>query len=180
MRVYIDDTFFDTESCGRVRRAMAAGGIEPAEILDAEMRQQDEVRRTSLIEVDDETLAFVEAALDGARGRVAAFHEVALTGREGASLLRYTTGGFYRPHRDRASVDAWPVAARRRVALVLFLNHDFEGGALRLLGTDAAPPVTITPRAGTLVAFDAATLHEVLPVTRGTRETVVDWFLDEP
>ena len=177
MKVFVDETFLDAAMCRRVRAAMASGTPEPAEIIDDAITLAIAVRRTSSIEVDDDTVALVEAAFDRARPDVAAFHGVTLTGREGAGFLRYTTGGFYRPHRDRATVDAWPAAARRRIALVLFLNDDFAGGALRLLPEREAP-VTITPRAGTLVAFDADTLHEVLPVTSGTRETVVDWLLD--
>ena len=51
---------------------------------------------------------------------------------------------------------------------------DFAGGELQLYpeGRDA---VTITPVAGTLVAFPSDWSHEVLPVTRGTRDVVVDW-----
>ena len=157
---------------------MANGAPEPAEILDTEMRTELAVRRTALIDVDDDTIAFVEGAFDRCRDAVAAFHQVTLTGREGAGFLRYDVGGFYRPHRDRAEVDAWPEAAFRRIALVLFLNDDFDGGALRLIADDG-PPLMVQPRAGTLVAFDAATLHEVLPVTRGVRETVVDWLTDQ-
>jgi predicted 2-oxoglutarate/Fe(II)-dependent dioxygenase YbiX len=32
------------------------------------------------------------------------------------------------------------------------------------------------PRAGTLVAFPSDVPHEVLPVTSGLRDAVVDWF----
>lgn len=158
---------------------MAQGAPEPAEILDAEIRLENAVRRTTLIEVGDDIVAFVEAAFDRCRDAVGAFHQVTLTGREGAGFLRYDVGGFYRVHRDRATVDAWPEAAHRRIALVLFLNDDFEGGALRLLSDDDGAPLTFQPRAGMLVAFDADTLHEVLPVTSGVRETVVDWLLGD-
>jgi predicted 2-oxoglutarate/Fe(II)-dependent dioxygenase YbiX len=61
--------------------------------------------------------------------------------------------------------------------MVLFLNDDFEGGELQLVPDDR-PPVTITPRAGTLVAFDAGIPHQVLPVIGGMRDSVVDWLLD--
>jgi predicted 2-oxoglutarate/Fe(II)-dependent dioxygenase YbiX len=46
---------------------------------------------------------------------------------------------------------------------------------LRLL-PDNAPSIDIVPRRGLLVAFPADTVHEVLPVTGGHRDTVVDWF----
>ncbi len=55
-----------------------------------------------------------------------------------------------------------------------FLNADFSGGALRILGADET--LDIVPQAGTLVAFSADALHEVMPVISGVRDTVVDWF----
>jgi predicted 2-oxoglutarate/Fe(II)-dependent dioxygenase YbiX len=44
---------------------------------------------------------------------------------------------------------------------------------LRLYTPDA---VDVVPRAGTLVAFPSDTPHEVLPVTGGVRDAIVDWF----
>jgi SM-20-related protein len=177
MTVFIDDQFLDRETCRRVRAAMDAGDAEDAEVLTDGIIVDGAVRRTSSIEVDEQTLSVVEQALDAARPRIAAFFGRALIKREGSGFLRYPRGGFYRPHRDRADIPEWPDAARRRVTLVAFLNDDFTGGALRLI-PEVGSPRDITPRAGTLVAFDADTLHEVLPVAGGTRDTVVDWFWD--
>lgn len=160
---------------------MARGTPEPAEILalsPPEAAPPDsialdlETRRAISIEVDAGTLDGVERRLDEHRETIAAFFDLPLTRREGAGFLRYGPGGFYRPHRDRADMTSWPGAAERRVALVLFLNDDFAGGTLRLLDTST----DVVPRAGALVAFPAETLHEVLPVSTGTRDVVVDWF----
>ena len=41
-------------------------------------------------------------------------------------------------------------------------------------GSKAGLPLTGTP--GLLVAFDAAAIHAVSPVTRGERYTIVTWF----
>jgi len=54
-------------------------------------------------------------------------------------------------------------------------SGSFSGGGLRLL-PDNAPSIDIVPRRGLLVAFPANIVHEVLPVTDGHRDTVVDWF----
>jgi predicted 2-oxoglutarate/Fe(II)-dependent dioxygenase YbiX len=69
--------------------------------------------------------------------------------------------------------------------VVVFLNsarpggdpEGFTGGLLRIHPEhpDDAP-IDITPRAGTLVAFPATTLHEVTRVGDATRDAVVDWF----
>ena len=162
---------------------MDRGTPEPAEILVGRVPPKAdppvtialdvEVRRAISIEVDPETLENVERRLDAHRETIAAFFDARLDGREGAGFLRYGPGGFYRPHHDRADLPSWPAAARRRIAIVMFLNDEFTGGTLRVLDEE---PIDVLPRAGSLVAFPATALHEVLPVRTGTRDVIVDWF----
>ena len=86
-----------------------------------------------------------------------------LQSREGASFLRYETGGFYKPHVDRAHVPSWPLTEKRQVTIVLFLESSrdvepsggFGGGLLRLFPDDG-DPIEIVAQAGTLVAFPAS------------------------
>jgi len=160
---------------------MDDGIEEAAEVLDDRIARRDTVRLAASIEIDADIRIEVERRFDAARDAIASFHGISLGGREGAGFIRYPVGGFYRPHRDRASAPAWPDAARRLIALVAFLNSSdeaeaggFSGGTLRL-DVDATP-IDVQPRAGLLVAFPADTLHEVTPVRGGTRDAVVDWF----
>ena len=73
--------------------------------------------------------------------------------------------------------------------MVVFLNSsrstresdEFSGGELVLFpealpGLPAGEPIEIVPRQGYLVAFLAATPHEVRPVSAGVRDVIVDWF----
>ena len=169
--IFIVRGFFDRATCRAVRAGMDAGVVEPAEVLDDDIEAQADVRRAESIEVDVRILDQVERRLDEARGHIGEFFTLPLTGREGAGFLRYGPGGFYRPHRDRAIVGAWPGAALRRVTAVVFLNSgEFTGGLLRVGGQP------ITPEAGMLAAFLAETVHEVTPIGGGVRDTVVDWY----
>jgi len=159
---------------------MNRGVSEPAEILDNAVTLDARVRFASTIDINQDTLDLVDASLDAQREAIAAFLGIALTAREGAGFLRYEPGGFYAPHRDAGVVSSWPAAARRRVSIVVFLNSlgdpldgGFMGGVLRLLDD---PAEDIVPRQGSLVAFPAERLHEVTPVTAGTRDVIVDWF----
>src|SRR5262249_6403276 len=142
-----------------------------------------EARRAGDVEVAAEVLGLVEARLDRRLPDVVRHFGLALNGREGSGFVRYTAGGFYRRHVDCAESPAWPDAARRRVAAVVFLSSsravdpegEFAGGVLRLYppGGDA---IDIVPRRGLLVAFDARVPHEVLPVEAGVRDAIVDWY----
>ena len=173
----------DAATCNRVCMAMDAGVAESAEVLEEDFTAQDDVRRAVHIEVPPPILDLVEMHLDRQREAIAQFFGLPLARREGASLLRYEAGGFYRPHVDRAWIEAWPPAAHRQVTVVLFLNGcreaeadgTFSGGALRLF-QGRQRPTDIHPRRGMLVGFPSTALHEVRPVMSGCRDTIVDWF----
>jgi len=168
---------------------MDRGMAEPAEVFDPCANPDQNARRAASIDIDDATLDAVEATLDAGRDAVAAHYRLSLVSREGPGFLRYGPGGFYRRHRDRAVETAWPDAARRLVSLIVFLNNsrarpdpgEFSGGELVIFPEPSDVPVasetiTVVPRQGALVAFDASMPHEVRPVRGGTRDVIVDWY----
>jgi predicted 2-oxoglutarate/Fe(II)-dependent dioxygenase YbiX len=183
VRIFIASDVLDAPSCRRVQAAMDSGTPEPAEVLSDGFEVQQDVRRATQIDIAETVMAIVDAALDAVRVPIASFYGLILKSREGASLLRYETGGFYKPHVDRAHVPSWPLTAKRQITIVLFLESSrdvepsgrFSGGVLRLFPDDD-DPIEIVPQSGTLVAFPAAMQHEVTRVTSGRRDTVVDWF----
>jgi predicted 2-oxoglutarate/Fe(II)-dependent dioxygenase YbiX len=186
-RLYVHPGFIEPWFCVRIREAMDAGVSEHAEVLDTSFDRREQTRRAASIDPDAALVSDVEARLERVRPLVSRFFGVPLAEREGVGFLRYPSGGFYRPHRDRAAAPSWPDAARRAVALVTFLNDSrgtavdsgqFEGGTLRLFFEDG--PVNVAPQQGLLVAFDADVLHEVTIVRGGVRDTLVDWFYDAP
>ena len=174
--------FLDAESCARIRRAMDAGDADQAEVLDGTIAARDRVRRAWSIEPEASIIREVEQCLDRQCQAIARFFGIPLSGREGTGFLRYPPGGFYMPHRDRAVLASWPDAARRAIAVIVFLNGsrdgqpdgEFDGGTLRLFVEGDV--VDVAPRPGLLVAFAADLLHEVTAVQGGTRDAVVDWF----
>jgi predicted 2-oxoglutarate/Fe(II)-dependent dioxygenase YbiX len=159
----------------RIRAAMDSGAASPAEIYYADDYRIDEgTRRAFDVEIADDVINEVQRAIDAIRPEVAQFFGIALSGDEGPGFLRYLTGGFYRCHRDAAREcdERFP----RRISVVLFLTtagEQCEGGALRIYQPEA---FDIAPKAGLLVAFPSDVPHEVLPVTAGVRDVVVDWF----
>ena len=74
----------------------------------------------------------------------------------------------------------------RRVSAVIFLNRQSEGplpgsyagGSLMLHGPYTGPELRVAMPAlpGSLIAFRSETTHEVTPVTRGERFTIVSWY----
>ena len=182
LAVFSEPGFLAPAECAAVRRGMDLGSAEEAEVLSDGIQVQAAVRFARFLDPDPVLIRSVEARLDGCRERVVTALGLPLREREGAGFIRYPPGGFYRAHRDRGEDPDWEGAARRAVALVLFLNTsratgqlgEFDGGILRLFLTDGE--VDVVPEAGLLVAFPADVLHEVTEVRGGTRDTVVDWF----
>jgi len=184
--VLIRPGIWDDARCTRVRAAMDGGRSVPAEIFRDGYIVDEHVRRTLDIEVGETTVREAARMMQNIRHDLAVFSGCALTRTEGPGFLRYLSGGFYRVHRDRGNDD---LAGQfpRQISVVMFLttaggfaNGGCQGGALRLYGPDdcGGPDVRldILPVAGTLVAFPSTLCHEVLPVTAGVRDVIVDWF----
>ena len=181
----IEPAFFDGQTCERIRYAMDRGVADAAEVIADQITRRDTVRRARSIDIEGHLLDVVESRIDGIRTAIERTFGQPLGEREGTGFLRYHPGGFYRPHRDRGELAGWPAAARRLATVVVFLNggpatsprRDFEGGELYLY-PDGAPALRIAPETGLLVAFPANCLHEVGPITAGTRDAAIDWFYD--
>ena len=183
-RPFLADGFLADDECLACVWAMDAGVREESEVLGDDAEARYDIRRAETIEVERAVLALVEERLDRYRDRVARHFDLTLTAREGAGFVRYTEGGFYQPHIDWADTPAWPGAARRQVAAVVFLGSSaavdeggcFEGGTLRLYPDGTGTPFDVHPRRGMLAAFPATMLHEVTVVHRGVRDAIVDWY----
>lgn len=105
----------------------------------------------------------------------ASFYQFDLTGfGEALQLTNYDANeqGMYRWHQDFGGQNS----ISRKLSLVLQLSHpsDYEGGNLQVL--TSGEPTTIHKKRGLITVFPSWTLHQVTPVTRGTRQTLVTWI----
>lgn len=80
--------------------------------------------------------------------------------------------GCYRQHVDFIPTE---ILENRKLSFVLQLSDpsEYEGGDLIL--NPAGTPVTVEKNFGKIIFFPSHTLHEVTPVTKGTRYTLVGW-----
>lgn len=64
----------------------------------------------------------------------------------------------------------------RKLSMVLQLSDpsDYEGGELQIL--TKREPTTMQKKRGLITVFPAWTLHQVTPVIKGTRQTLVAWI----
>jgi predicted 2-oxoglutarate/Fe(II)-dependent dioxygenase YbiX len=87
----------------------------------------------------------------------------------GYELLKYPEGGFYIEHTD--SFKAIP----RAVSCSFILNDDFEGGEFAFFNRELKYKI----EKGDALLFPSIFMypHEVMPVTKGTRYSIITWFI---
>ena len=112
-------------------------------------------------------LANVAAALN------AQFYRFDLTGfGESIQLTNYDQSeqGMYGWHQD------YNASISRKLSLVLQLTDpaQYEGGNLQIM--TSSNPQTVRKQRGLVVAFPSYVLHQVTPVTKGNRQSLVAWI----
>ena len=87
----------------------------------------------------------------------------------GYELLKYPEGCFYTEHTD--SFKARP----RAVSCSFILNDDFEGGEFAFFNKELKYKL----EKGDALLFPSNFMypHEVMPVTKGTRYSIITWFI---
>jgi predicted 2-oxoglutarate/Fe(II)-dependent dioxygenase YbiX len=116
--------------------------------------------------LDDEMFACASAAIQAYNDR---FPLAKIEQDSGYDLLRYTEGQFYKEHVD--SFKAHP----RAISCSFVINDDYEGGGFGFFQQE----LVYKPKLGSALMFPSNFMfpHEVLPVTRGTRYSIISWFI---
>jgi len=96
---------------------------------------------------------------------------------EPAQFTEYSNGGFYDWHID-SDVECSKEPPVRKISMTLLLSKDdeFEGGGLELMSEGKFA----RPKQGHAIFFASFIRHRVVPVTRGTRRSLVMWFGGTP
>ena len=82
---------------------------------------------------------------------------------------------FYGYHTDSSYNE---IVRKLSVTLQLTPQDQYEGGDLELLYQ--SKPIKMEKSVGKLIVFPSYTLHRVLPVTKGTRHSLVGWVNGPP
>tara|TARA_B100000902_G_C27256621_1_gene888218 strand:- start:522 stop:1151 length:630 start_codon:yes stop_codon:yes gene_type:complete len=114
-----------------------------------------------------------------------------ITSAESTQITRYKKGGFYNFHTDGSCChlskynnpeNAFFHDKVRKLSMIILLNDSFEGGQFEF-ASYSKEDCTITPiemKRGYVVVFPSHMEHRVAPVTKGTRYSLVCWFLGPP
>ena len=96
---------------------------------------------------------------------------------EQAQYTEYPAGGFYDWHID-SDVNCVNEPPVRKISMTCLLSHEseFEGGGLELMSDGKIA----RPKQGQAIFFASYIRHRVIPITKGTRKSLVMWFGGTP
>jgi PKHD-type hydroxylase len=91
----------------------------------------------------------------------------------GPFVNRYSTGDFYGKHCDSVEMQG---PSRADISFTLFLSDpdEYADGELEIDNGDTSSKYKLP--AGTAIFYPAGSMHQVLPVTEGTRLCAVGWM----
>ncbi len=96
---------------------------------------------------------------------------------EQAQYTEYPAGGFYDWHID-SDINGINEPPVRKISMTCLLSHEseFEGGGLELMSDGKIA----RPKQGQAIFFASYIRHRVIPITKGTRKSLVMWFGGTP
>lgn len=177
---YWDDAFTPTD-CQRIKNIAALKMKEKAHVSGDSLtpsRLDTSVRNNSITWLDEkDNIDFVYQRLtdvvNSLNDRFFKFHLYGFC--ESLQFTEYNAPGeFYKTHIDKTFN-----ATIRKLSLVVQLTDpaEYEGCDL-ILRTGGAEKMT--RKQGSVVVFPSYVLHEVTPITQGTRHSLVAWLGGDP
>jgi SM-20-related protein len=184
--LHVVDEFFDHSTCRRlideIRRSETSTaltfGKNDSGYVDESTRK---VKRAVL---NPETTGWVTARLHEHLPSLRDYFEVRLSAIEEPQFLWYGPGDFFVAHQDGNTKLIQLESDRlRRTSLTIFLNsqsdddsgESYSGGSLVFTDRLTGDVCEVRGKTGKLVAFRPELTHEVKPIKRGNRFTVVTW-----
>lgn len=96
---------------------------------------------------------------------------------EPAQYTEYPEGGFYDWHIDTdVNCEKEPPVRKISMTCLLSPESEFEGGGLELMSEGKIA----RPKQGQAIFFASFIKHRVVPITKGTRKSLVMWFGGPP
>jgi SM-20-related protein len=190
--IYTEEGFLDRATCEGLKASVRTGSRERALVYEGGSDYVlNESRRSAVkVNVPDSDTSAVRRKLLAKCEDFSRRFGVEVKDCQEPTFLVYKPGDFFEPHRDYTESQSAPeTVRRRRVSAVVFLNDEaaggcageYEGGSLAFYGLLKDPRcrhigIPVRGKAGMLVAFRSDVFHQVSPVTKGERFTIVSWF----
>ena len=187
----IVDDFLAPDTCQEMMEIARRTPASRAMVTEAgKIVVDEEVRRTYDLDMGSEVKSRVYSLFHARKQQLETHFRMPLTDCIQPAFLAYKTGDFFHRHPDNTQEADLPESIKRRkVSVVVFLNDNnsedlpgtFAGGELTFYGLLNDPRLEdkgfpVKCKQGLLIAFRSDVQHEVRPVTRGERFSIVTWF----
>lgn len=159
---YNNDKFWiNTTTGGGLNRSIRR--CDAINMSDPNMIQKNQEKRKN---IDDKLFG---CAADAIKKYNEKFNKANIQGDSGYTLLRYQEGEFYTEHTDHF------LNSPRIVSCSFTLNDGFEGGEFGFFNRK----IIYKPPKGSALMFPSNFLypHEIMPVVRRVRYSVITWFI---
>ena len=169
------ENVFTPEECAKIIK-IGEGKIPQKATVFGEKQDVRDSSISWLYACDDMEWAFqrVTGAIMNLNERFFKFDLFGMT--EGFQFTRYDApSGKYGMHIDKGTGGA---VRKLSITIQLSAPEDYEGGKLFVQFSDE--PDALPTDQGKLLAFPSYVLHEVQPVTKGTRYSLVAWVTGKP
>jgi|SRR5215216_826284 len=189
--LFVIKEFLDAQLCAELRSEMFSSKLTSAAVVQGyTSRVSESERKTKEAKVSALTISFVYNRLIALKPGLEKHFNLTLNGCEKPQFLVYNEGDFFLPHVDgEDNLDKPQYFRDRQVSIVVFLNEESKepapdtycGGGLTFYGLIDDPKwkkygFQLNGETGLMIAFRSGLLHEVKPVTHGTRFAIVSWF----
>ena len=169
------DNLFTPEECAQI---IAIGNTRLEKATVAGGKDKKDIRESQIAWLGSNDIEFAfRRVTDGVLNLNSQFFNFDLFGMaEGFQFTRYDAPtGHYGVHIDKALN-----GTVRKLSLTIQLSspEDYEGGELALY-TDKEAQVMLK-ELGKMIVFPSYVLHEVRPITKGTRYSLVAWITGKP
>lgn len=171
------DSVFTEEECEKIKRICLSKNKETASVISNDMTNilNHEIRKNSVVWInEDKDLHWMYSRLANvAMNLNNQFFNFDLFGFcENIQFTEYTAPDeFYGEHMDKVLN-----GVSRKLSLVVQLTNpeEYEGGDL--VFNIGGEPKTVQKTQGTVFAFPSYIMHQVKPVTKGIRHSLVAWI----
>lgn len=171
----VDDVFTNAELVN-IEVYGKRAGLEQGWAGSAQNKKTDKIRQSYIawVPIAEITKPIYQKITSVIKEHNDIYFQYDLTSIEKLQYTQYEEGysGFYSAHLD---VIPWELPYNRKLSFVLQLSDpsEYEGGDLLLY--DSSIPTPVKKQKGRICFFPSHVLHEVTPVTKGVRKTLVGW-----
>jgi PKHD-type hydroxylase len=167
--------FLSKEECDKVIKTTNNQNLEKAKVVT----EKDSSRESYVnwIVLNKETSWLYNRISDAVLAANKEFFNFNLYGIiESLQFTKYKApSGRYGKHIDKLLNG---VIRKLSISIQLTDPSEYEGGELNLYLDD--DPITMDKQQGTIIIFPSFILHEVMPVTKGERNSLVTWITGDP